>query len=1294
MDALVQSFHEQSVVWGQAYEVLVKRGVLACLIERKFLIADHPAINSWRKLKLLDVTKAVVDALDVLDTTAREVVTSQVRHMALTAFGVGYTATREYLKAIDAQARTTQRALQMNSLWCPLALPGAPAFTEEQQAANRQSFATAFGLGECTDSRWSEKGHPANADFIAWFRGPKADYLLVQEYSFDMAGEIADFRQQGSHLDELQRHRRRVDSRSVFARVSAEVTGEGFELSSDIKRYFSALTTDNKPLFKLCQAASYAETTVEVLRSRGLLQPQCMARALAITPNGLESLVAAYVEGIAPEPRVALMNQLATAYRQARKVGDGNQTALQEQAEALFKGMLNKLPKGLRDGMKTLRSLPMPGEDYRFEFEEQLTNFANPADQFAIEEALESVDDTKDLSTYFGEPARMSLKRSMKELAGGKDALSLRDIHAAGVIAGLNCAKPGQLNVLALEGNPGIGKTTALRRYLAKKPDGYLFLYVSPRVVINRDVSEGMARLQPSGDVSGILTVTTNAPLIAAAERWHKKLVEEGKDTSRKIDGAVVADGVTNLVKPQGSMLVLSPEEEAEIDAQFAGARISKETLSEHEDMVRDRRVMGVLKGMASSTRELLELNRDVNRVVLTAALQGFRERENDKTTIDALSSLFNADVKRPAGVREREAFAKRIPTVVVMVDELAGDGAGAKFVHTIAKWLDEQFIDCFDDKSPFTVTLVVSDASLGNETVLDRYLNAGDRSPDKVLVSKSRGNKAFDVTATQVRIGSIKRPTLHVMTNSFPATKLHMHYKVNLTAVQLTESMREKTLGQLMTPREAIRAAADEAVLDAACAEIEQALSAGAKQVIYFAQDKLFLSALQTRLRSSESARLERDAVQVLDSSVPGPKRKKLVTPDVRDKVKVFLMTSSGARGVSFPLTDWIIASVPRFNVEAALMEIAQLIYRGRGSYLDELGIERSGDRVPRRLVMLVNDYVIWEEELDQRQWLRQSLDLMTLLVMLRSALITRIKGDAGLAQALAVVPVGAVGSEELISLMSQYVAQFVREAEVYKARGEDPELVRLVLRASSYVQEIFGKSQLSGVAKRGEDGRSIVKPACAETLYRDVAGGMAPLVTFRDEGTTLAEHQFFSGPAVIETWLGFDKQEVFAFEGHETQLAKASRDLMGALRAIDGEESLAPVIRIPAVNLLRLLQRSHHDSANEFRTLKQLKSRNTWVAVPAGYISFVNSEEASGEVFRTEDPALWQEALAKTLNAGSAVLPPLPRYSSFPWAAGVGEVSPLKLDLVFDDRYFQASSELNLLNTLLLSAAEDAAV
>lgn len=55
--------------------------------------------------------------------------------------------------------------------------------------------------------------------------------------------------------------------------------------------------------------------------------------------------------------------------------------------------------------------------------------------------------------------------------------------------------------------------------------------------------------------------------------------------------------------------------------------------------------------------------------------------------------------------------------------------------------------------------------------------------------------------------------------------------------------------------------------------------------------------------------------------------------------------------------------------------------------------------------------------------------------------------------------------------------------------------------------------------------------------------------------------------------------------------------------------------------------------------------------------------------------------------LSARGAVMPPIPRYAEFPWAASVGNANPLRLDTVFDDRYFMASNELNLLNTLLLA-------
>ena len=124
-----------------------------------------------------------------------------------------------------------------------------------------------------------------------------------------------------------------------------------------------------------------------------------------------------------------------------------------------------------------------------------------------------------------------------------------------------------------------------------------------------------------------------------------------------------------------------------------------------------------------------------------------------------------------------------------------------------------------------------------------------------------------------------------------------------------------------------------------------------------------------------------------------------------------------------------------------------------------------------------------------------------------------------------------------------------------------------------------------------------------------------------------------------------------------------------MGQLKAIEEERQFPPMLRNPAANLRKLLQREQHDAANEFRTLKELKSPNTWVALPAGYFQFLHAEtQDEGQRFRLEDPELWKEALGRTLNARAAVMPPLPEYESFPWAAAVGEVNPLQLDLVFN--------------------------
>lgn len=1279
------TFQQRAALWGQAYEVLVKRGVLAFLLEKKVITKAHPQLIPWQSFRLFEIRTRLVRELGVLDDNTVDVIDAAVEHMALTAFGVGYTTMREYLRAHNLQLEGG--TLSVKALWCPLTLPGQSTAGRESRETICSAFHAEFGLAGVVDPGLASKGMPANSDFTLWLSSKsKDDLLLVQEYSYDMPFELGDFREQGAHLDELLRHRRLLDSRSVFARVSAEVSEEAFELSDDIKNHLGALTGKNKPFYKLCQASGYAESTVSWLQRNGVLSKACNARALAITPNGLESIAAKFGLGDVKEPRRLLMEQMGSAYRGAVKLPDGDQDGLNNEIQAVFLGVLRKLPKALKDGMKGLSAPPVAGQNYCVEFEENVPEFANPMDQFTITKALELIGDDPVADAYFEGSAKDAIGDVMLEMARGTDSLSLRDVHAASIVAGMRKTQRGKLNVIALEGNPGIGKTTAVRKYLEKQEAGFLFLYVSPRVIINRDVTKSLAR--SDGEPTGILTVTTHAKLIASAERWHKEQVQAGLDTSRHVEGAVVVDGVANLIKPNGSILVIDPFQEQEIENTHASSRLTKTTLSENEELVQDRPLIGVLAGMARTTRELLELNGDVNRVVMTAALQGFREKGGGRTTMDALSNLFKNPASKLAGVNERSEFANRISNVVVMVDELAGDGAGAPFVHGVAKWLQNEFLKCFEEvkqTTPFSVTLVISDASLGNEVVLDRYLAAGDRTPDKILVSKSFGKQPFRIAVNDIKVDRTKCRTLHVMTNSFPASRLSIRYKINLTSVQ-AELMSN---GIMESPRQAVRRVSADALLESARVEILKAVDAGASQVIYFAQDKVFLSDLKNSLAQLERTGLDADNVQVLDASVPGWKRTELVEPATRDKVRVFLMTSSGARGVSFPLTDWIIASVPRFNIESALMEIAQLIYRGRGMYTDTHGVEVSGDNVPRQLVMLVDDFTIETPEgLDKRQWLRQSIDLMTLLVMLRATIHTRITGDAALRQPLALVPVGAVGLEELVSLMSQNVQRFITEAQVFVRRHPAADNVGAVKQAQTNVIELFSRTRLQAVSQKGMDCRTMVEADQLRGLSDRTCLAISPLLVAADVGYSIADHIFFAGPCILENWEAFTKQESFTFEGHQTQVEELSKALLSQLYAIDKDRSISSSLREPAANLFRLLKRDKQGAANEFKTLKDLKSPNTWVSIPTGYLQFLHDDKTrEGVAFQVQDPELWRDALGRTLLATNASMPPIARYQTYPWAASVGEANPLRLDIAFDDRYFMASNELNLLNTLLLS-------
>jgi hypothetical protein len=429
---------------------------------------------------------------------------------------------------------------------------------------------------------------------------------------------------------------------------------------------------------------------------------------------------------------------------------------------------------------------------------------------------------------------------------------------------------------------------------------------------------------------------------------------------------------------------------------------------------------------------------------------------------------------------------------------------------------------------------------------------------------------------------------------------------------------------------------------------------------------------------------------VAVLDSSVPPVERRRLIT-ERRDQVKVFLMTSSGARGVSFPKTDWIIAQMPRFAVEAGLMEVAQLIYRGRGgSYASDDGtVHASGDWKDRHLTFLVQDFLPVDTEPDPRQWLRRVTDLLTFLVMLRATVHTRICGDAALdKQRLALVPVGGIGADELLSLMSTQARRFLSECDIVVRDGNVGRDVRgLVAMARDRVYGAFSAFKLVGTA-RTPGLRSVLRlhdVARFSELAGAENGPLLPDVRENSEAL-LPETLYCVGPFWLEDWHDLDTYEQFNVEGWLTDIDREIGALLSDLVRIKNLESV-PKLRAPAAELYRILAREKSEATREFSTVKALSATTTWLAMPLDYPRFWKKDE-EGRYPGLVEHDRWHSALTRCLGSGIEVLPVIPRYDDqeVPYVAIVGSADPVRLRLVFDDRYMAVSDELNLLNTILL--------
>lgn len=1276
-------------VWGDVFEISVKRGILSFLVNKELILDSSPALDAWRMYKPKNIAHHCVIQSQVVDANAEGMIRSYNDHLSVLGYGLGWTVAREWHSRLPKKMR-----YKVVSIWSPFDLNDRrPEYFEQrskEEALKRGvSFAKEFKLDVEPD--WlCGIGAPANADFMMLLEGRGGNRkLLCVEFSMNVPYEIGDYSTEAPHASEVSRYVSLVASRGVFSNLAAEVKGIGLDISKDMISHLGAFTSRDKPLYKLMQGCSYTDMVSSMLR---ISEAEIDADIVAVTAIGIETISAPMGSNSKNDVRRETVEALGKFYRNAKK----SDKPLEGKLEEVYRMIRRSLPMPLKKGLDALLNAETDGRATVGVFEEEIVDFLNPATPIPIEDGIKWASNCdSDVSELLGQNPNEAFSAYLRQV--GK--CDLRTLNEASIATAIKNASFGSIRVLGLLGHPGIGKTTSLLKSLSNKDDGCFFSYFSPRVVINGDVTSSIIEKFSSGS----LAITTNHALISASQVWAK---ENG--IISHVTGAVIVEGSGNIcMKPNeaGGCLHLNARQGESVTEGRHWRHSIATDLDERQVEIDDPRLPGVLRTLATECRELMNLNPNAPTIAITAAIQGFKSTNSAKTTVDALGCLFRHKPDTKLGVAERRAMAQRCPLIVVMVDEITGDGAGAPMVHALKNWLHEQFIAPFDNSSsPFKIVLVLADASLSNPDAFrsflvsaTRNLNGDDtqraygtsQAPPRLMISPATRPVPFGLSVDKVRIGSREENVLHVMADGYPASKLVVEYVVRLDTLNMTREDDSDV-------RKQIREEHGERILSAAVDKIIKSVAGDPeRQVIYFAQDKAFLKDIRNKLITDMGMAPE-DVVE-LHSSIDSGKRRILVSKEKRDNPRVYLMTSAGSRGVSFPKATTIIIAVPRFNVESSLMEIGQMIFRGRGGeqYPDANSLSGfvSGDNMNRRLIFMIEDYAVTDRNQKPSPvlWARRKIDLASLILLLRASIETRVKGASRDGFKASVVPVGHIGVDETTSTMASVVKKLMKECKV-AMRELGGDIANVARAAHEHAMIVFvnyhwrclkaGFVSFSNEDFAADFTRRICHPSAS--LVRNKGDSGMPVVP---------DHSFFIGSTIIEDWSKTDLRELFGFGGGPEFDSNLSKLIGSCLRLI--QDSSAPhSLASAAAAVLPLISRKNQDlRGTEFTTSKKLGSNGGWIVLPTDYSRFITNRpsERDSRLTKLARPDLWldwMQASAGLNNIPVSLAPVVPEYDDKPFCAAIVFGDPTGMERAFDPNYFMSTTEFNLLNALLFSS------
>lgn len=567
-----------------------------------------------------------------------------------------------------------------------------------------------------------------------------------------------------------------------------------------------------------------------------------------------------------------------------------------------------------------------------------------------------------------------------------KPELDLRNAHAELI----NQALLDKSSYIFLTGNPGIGKTTAIANFLKQHLDeGFLFFYVSPRKQVNIDILEKFSlkeRKEKNLCDDRLFYLNTNAYVIA---NNSSNYTVEYLNNLEPEDFTLGDVKFINAHQPQKS----SNEEAGGLERQAEDLLLAKGNTSK-----------GVIDSLCRGIHQLIKQEKS-NHIIATACIQSLKQTHTGNTLEHfekIFSSAYNSKTAQVIP-KKMQAIATRIKHLFIMIDEITGDSSGVEFLNNLTKILSKYKL--IESPHGFNTKIIVADASIVDKDVIIQHL--GDNTPegDKIFFRKSQG-EGLPLSWQEFEFKGKK--AIAINTNSYPAKTLTITYKAIVKCSKFTEETKFK--------EDELRHKVNEEILQD-IANIEEKSSA---QILVYIQNKERLNQLIETIKKQKPKFKPKEDYLEVHANITEYERRAI--EEQKNKVKIIFMTSSGSRGLSFPLVKHILVDIPKFQIENNLMEVIQAIYRGRGDF--------TLDQQDKELIFYVAEKAVYYDQESQLSLQESLLNLLNLFLLLKAAIMTRIKGAGKIGRdSYLIIPIGGKAVTSVHHNFSSKMSNLLRE-------------------------------------------------------------------------------------------------------------------------------------------------------------------------------------------------------------------------------------------------------------------------